>query len=165
MFTIYKIYYDEILIYIGRTQQKLQTRLHGHFFKAPMMREIDINGVTKIEFTKFETQADMFVWEIYLINKYKPPLNKDDKAKDNLTFDLIEPEFKKFYYYKISEWRDKINLKDKEYEKKKQEKIMLAEVFREQRKIKIETLPHEEYLEWLDNQKSNINYQSAKNGW
>ncbi len=39
-FILYKIYDDKGIIYLGRTKQKLQDRLRGHFFKKPMQREI-----------------------------------------------------------------------------------------------------------------------------
>lgn len=165
MFLLYKIYCNNELSYIGRSKQKLQVRLYQHFHKAPMIRDIDINQVTKIEFTELQSEADMNVWEIYLINKYKPHLNKDSKSKDDLTFDLIEPEFKEFYYYKIQEWKDSINLKDQEFEKKKQEKIMLANVFKEQCKEKRETLSSEDYIKWRNDQEGSLNYKASKEIW
>lgn len=44
---LYKIYYDDVLVYLGRTKQPLQTRLRGHFFKKPMHRVIDIQQVSR----------------------------------------------------------------------------------------------------------------------
>ena len=37
-----------------------------------------------VEYALCETEADMFVYEVYYINRFKPALNKDDKAKDEL---------------------------------------------------------------------------------
>lgn len=144
---------------------KLQDRLRGHFFKIPHMREIDINQVTKIEYAEFETNADMNVYEIYLINKFKPLLNKDDKTKDHLTIELPEVEFKQYFCPLLDKWKHQIRLKDIEYKNKKEENTRMAEVFRKQRKIKSDTLPYDEYREWLDGQETVINYMLDKSGW
>ena len=41
----------------------------------------------------------MFIYEIYYINIYKPPLNVDDKAKDDFTFgSLPEVEWLEWDY-------------------------------------------------------------------
>ena len=95
-FILYRIYYGDTIIYLGRTKQSLQNRIRGHLFKKPMHRSIDINEVTKIEYADFDSEADMNVYEIYYINLYKPPLNVDDKCKDNLTVSLPEIEWKLF---------------------------------------------------------------------
>jgi len=52
--TLYKIFYGNTLVYLGRTNQPLQNRLRGHFFKKPMHRCIDIELVTRIEYAEFE---------------------------------------------------------------------------------------------------------------
>lgn len=78
-------------------------------FAKPMHRAIDIHNVTKIEYTILQTEADMNLYEIYLINLYKPPLNVDDKARDNLTITLPELEWSEFVSSKWDEW--KIELK------------------------------------------------------
>ena len=79
---LYKIYYengtDNVLVYLGRTNQKLKNRLRCHFFKKPIVRVLDLKQVSKIEYAEFYTEADMFLYEIYYINKFKPPLNVDD---------------------------------------------------------------------------------------
>lgn len=95
-FTLYQIYYGDDLVYIGRTMQPLQDRIRNHVFGRPMHRKIDMFLVSRIEFATFKTQADMYLYEIYLINKYKPPLNCDDKATDDLTVSLPEPEWALF---------------------------------------------------------------------
>lgn len=48
-FILYRIYYGDHIVYVGRTKQPLQTRIHGHMFAAPMHRSIDIHNVSKIE--------------------------------------------------------------------------------------------------------------------
>ena len=108
-FILYKIYYGEELVYLGRTTQLLQDRIRNHLFKRPMLKKIDINKVSKIEYAEFKTRADLYLYEIYYINLYKPIFNKDDKALTNclssstinmfivsLYFFNIEKDFKNF---------------------------------------------------------------------
>lgn len=111
-FKLYKIYSENCLLYLGRTKQPLKTRLHQHFFKAPMVREINIDAVTKIECALFPTEADMNVMEVYLINKLKPVLNRDDKAKDELTFELPSVQFFEYECHLMQKWSDEIHLAD-----------------------------------------------------
>lgn len=116
-FTLYKIYYDNALVYIGRTKQPLQNRIRGHLFQKPMHRTIDINQVSKIEYTELPTEADMNLYEIYYILKYKPSLNVDDKTKDDLTINLPELEWEIFTTHLWDKWLDEINNKQNEYDK------------------------------------------------
>lgn len=111
-FKLYKIYSETCLLYLGRTKQPLKSRLHQHFFKAPMVREINVDAVTKIECALFPTEADMNVYEIYLINKLKPVLNRDDKAKDELTFELPPVQFIEYECHLMEKWREEIHLAD-----------------------------------------------------
>ena len=87
-FIVYRIYYGDTIVYVGRTKQPLQSRIHNHFHKSAFTMLLDINYVSKIEYTMFNTAADMAVAEVYYINKYHSMLNKDDHMKDNLTFDV-----------------------------------------------------------------------------
>jgi hypothetical protein len=109
---LYKFYYGEQCVYLGRTSQDFKNRLRGHFFKKPMHRAININLVTKIETVVLPTQADMFLYEIYYINKLRPALNVDDKAIDGLglTVNLPELEFQEYKLNLLDKW--KLILKD-----------------------------------------------------
>lgn len=118
-FLLYRIYYGNEIVYVGRTMQPLQTRMHDHFFKKPMVREIDINQVTKIEYTTFTSQADQYVMEIYFINLWKPKLNKDDKAADSLTLTLPEATWTEFKTPLMDKWIEQIAERDVQHEKKK----------------------------------------------
>lgn len=87
-----------------------------------MLRDIDIFQISKIEYAEFPTVADMYLYEIYYINLYKPQLNKDDKARDMLTVTLPEVEWKQFTSPLIEKWKTQIIdadaiLKEKEAEK------------------------------------------------
>lgn len=114
--TLYKIYYGETLVYLGRTKQPLQNRLRGHFFKKPMHRVIDINHVTRIEYAEFPTVADMYLYEIYYINRLKPSLNVDDLAKDEITVALPEVPFIKYDCPLLEKWKKEINQNMSEWE-------------------------------------------------
>lgn len=111
-FILYRIYYGDCLAYLGRTKQPLQARIRGHMFATPMHRAIDIHNVTKIEYTELTTEADMNLYEIYLINLWKPPLNVDDKAKDSLTIRLPELEWKEFFPSRWDEWKTELEPDD-----------------------------------------------------
>ena len=90
--TIYRVWYNgqngKHLVYIGRTKNNLTERIRQHHKKHPFQKVLKIDENTYIDYTEFNTVADMFVAEIILINQHKPPLNVDDKAKDELTLDL-----------------------------------------------------------------------------
>lgn len=104
-FILYRIWYGNNLVYIGRTKQPLQARIRGHMFSKPMHRAIDIHNVTMIEYTELPTEADMNLYEIYFINLWKPPLNVDDKARDDLTIVLPELPWKEFTPARWEEWK------------------------------------------------------------
>jgi hypothetical protein len=111
-FILYKIWYGDCLAYLGRTKQPLQARIRGHMFAKPMHRAINIHNVTKIEYTKLQTEADMNLYEIYFINLYKPPLNIDDKAQDNLTIQLPELKWEDFIPSKWEDWKIELSSDD-----------------------------------------------------
>jgi excinuclease UvrABC nuclease subunit len=111
-FILYRIWYKECIAYLGRTKQPLQARIRGHMFNKPMHRNIDIHNVSKIDYTMLKTEADMNLYEIYLINLWKPPLNVDDKAKDELTIILPGLEWKEFVPAKWDEWKTQLKSDD-----------------------------------------------------
>jgi hypothetical protein len=86
-----------------------------------MHRTIDINQVSRIEYAEFYTEADMFLYEIYLINLLKPPLNIDDKAQDNLTIALPEKVFKEFECSLMDKWKLELKTQENEWQKLKDE--------------------------------------------
>ncbi len=156
-FILYKIYDDKGIIYLGRTKQKLQDRLRGHFFKKPMQREIDIDVVTKIEHAEFNSEADMFLYEIYFINLLKPILNKDDKARDELTVKLPEVEFKVFDCGIMKKWKLEINKRDIEYQLHKEKEVMREIKIRELKKLRHEKeITEDKYWILLDESNKEI---------
>ncbi len=108
MFTLYKIYYGDALAYLGRTRQPLKRRLRGHFFKKRLHKAVDIFRVTRIECAEFATCADMYLYEIYYINRLHPLLNRDDAAEDELTVSLPEVEFREFDCDLMEKWKAEV---------------------------------------------------------
>ena len=150
-FILYRIWYGDALVYLGRTKQPLQSRIHGHLFKKPMHRSIAINLVTKIEYAEFPTEADMNLYEIYFINLWKPPLNIDDKCKDELTVHWPDVKWKPFTTPLWNKWEKEISVIDREYQMKKQEKAAKLEMDRIMRnKWRSGEISEEEYDKYLD---------------
>lgn len=128
VYLLYKIFYKcpegEFVAYLGRTKQRINARLRGHFRQLPMHKLIDIFSVSRIEIAECRTEADMFLYEIYYINKYKPALNKDDKSKEELTIELPELDFKTLHNEEImKKWKREIE-SEKEAEKNIDEWIL-----------------------------------------
>lgn len=116
-FLLYRIYYGETLVYVGRTKQPLKNRIRGHLFAKPMHRTIAIEQVSKIEYAELSSAADMNLYELYYILLWKPPLNVDDKEKDTLSITLPELEWKPFRTSLWDKWMNEIANKQTEYER------------------------------------------------
>lgn len=149
-FILYRIWYGDTLVYLGRTKQPLQSRIHGHLFKKPMHRSISVNLVTKIEYVELPTEADMNLYEIYFINLWKPSLNIDDKCKDSLTVRLPDVEWKTFTTPLWDKLKIEIATLDKEYQMQKQEKAAKQEMDRIMRsKWHSGEITEEEYQKYI----------------
>lgn len=157
---LYKIYYSDELVYLGRTKQSLEDRLRAHVLKKPMVREIDIDLISKVEFAEFETVADMYLYEVYLINLLKPPLNKDDKAKDHLTFQLPEVPFLPFSSKLWDSWMEKKKEKTSLYEQRRARlseiQKEISELRRSNREGKIKTEEFESKYDALADEKTEL---------
>lgn len=116
-YIVYRIYYGDYLVYVGRTKQPLQNRIRGHLFNKPMHRIISIEQVTKIEYAELGSEADMNLYEIYYILKLHPPLNVDDKAKDDLSVTLPDLEWREFSTHLWEGWRQEIAKQDSDAER------------------------------------------------
>lgn len=152
---LYRIWYGDIIVYLGRTKQPLQNRLRGHFFKNPIQRAIDIFKVSKIEYSVYGSVADMYLYEIYYINKYKPDLNRDDKAKDELSVFLPDMEWFEFKPPLMEKWREEISENDRIYAENRKQEAERAEMKR-QKRHKLREMWHngeiseDEYFDLLD---------------
>ena len=99
--------YNEI-IYIGYTGQKMAQRMNQHFTKGHLPKSV-YEEVAKIEYMKHKTKSDAQVWEVYLINKYKPRYNTLNKKNDMLTIDLGEENWKVYQVLKQQVTKQKAN--------------------------------------------------------
>lgn len=106
-YIVYKVYYGDKLVYIGRTKQRLIDRMRMHFFGNPLVPKLNIFDVSKIEYALFATECDQFVYEVYLINLYQPCLNIHDLGNDKLTIYLPEPKFHIWKNNIFDKWKDK----------------------------------------------------------
>ena len=96
----FKDKYDNV-IYIGYTGQTMAQRMNQHFTKGHLPKSV-YEEVAKIEYIKHKTKSDAQVWEVYLINKYKPRYNTLNKKNDVLTIDLGEENWKVYQVLKQS---------------------------------------------------------------
>ena len=87
-FFLYRIYYDNRIVYIGRTTQPLTRRLYQHMNKPANLIKLNPLLVDKVEFAECCSEADMCLYEVYYINLLHPELNEDAKAEDELTLSL-----------------------------------------------------------------------------
>ena len=106
-YIVYRIYYDNQIVYVGRTKQRLIDRVRMHFFGNPYMPKIDIFRTTKIDYALFDSESDQFVYEVYLINLYRPFLNQHDLGHGNLTISLPEPKFYNWESPILEKWKEK----------------------------------------------------------
>lgn len=126
-YTLYRIYYDDVIVYLGRTMQPLRSRIRGHLFKKPMHRAISIDQVSKIEYATFQSEADMFLYEIYYINLWKPALNRDDKAPDALSVSLPDVSWQLFSTHLWEKWKNEIAAMDAADEERRRRKSKAIE--------------------------------------
>lgn len=120
---LYQVYYGEHLIYLGRTRQPIDRRLHGHFFNKPMHKKLDVRSVSRVRVAKTQTTADMYLYEIYYINRLKPPLNCDDKAKDDLTIELPELEWLEYDPKLMPKWIAEADRREQAAKERRQREI------------------------------------------
>ncbi len=144
---LYRIYYGKQLMYLGRTEQPISNRLRGHFFAKPMHRVVDLRSVSLIEIAECKTTADMYLYEVYYINRDKPPLNVDDKAQDNLTAELPDLAWVDYTPPLIDKWRKSIAESEAKEEAKRQRRAAWRDAREENRR----RLSGEAWHEWCFN--------------
>ena len=87
---IYRLYKDNNIVYIGKSKNLLK-RIRVH------------TGFDEFDFVTLNSSADLDIYEIYYINKYKPELNKDCNSNDELSVELKELTFsERFNKYDLS---------------------------------------------------------------
>lgn len=162
-YTLYRIFYGNDIVYVGRTMQPLQSRLHAHFFKKRLVRAIDIDKVSLVEYSTYKTKADMYLYEIYFINLYKPMLNCDDLAHDSLSVTLPAVEWKEFTTPLWDKWKAEIGKRDKAEETAKQHYDSVIEKNRQMRRAKIKgEITEDEYWEFYDKEVAPYKFKNSK---
>ena len=94
---IYRMF-DEAdnLLYIGKTSQ-LDYRLYAHFYKNPEPWE---DTVVRMDVCEFANEADMHVYEMYLVTKHSPVFNRDAKCPSAPSFELPD-----IVFVELSDWK------------------------------------------------------------
>lgn len=160
MFILYKIYYkdsnnNDILVYLGKTTQKLNSRLHNHFFKDKKSKVLDLNLVSKIEYCTCESQADLNLYEVYFIEFFKPLLNKDVKSKDKLTVELPSLQWNLFVTYLLEKWKSELNLRNLTEKEKQDSDNRIINVFKETYNKNQKEMNPNEFNKWFELTKNN----------
>lgn len=150
-FHVYRIFYGEELVYVGRTMQPIKDRIRAHLLRPLNKRVIDIKRVTKIEYADLDTESDMNLYEIYYINLFKPVLNIEDKSMDPLTIRLPELSWKVFTTPMWSRWEREIAKNDRDLENTllEREAFQCAKKYLE-RQVLLGECPEEDFEEFLD---------------
>ena len=103
---LYKIYMGHKCVYVGTTTGDLTATLRIHFFSKE--NTLDLERVSKIEYTTVPSQADCFVYRAYLVNLLKPIYNKSDRARDILSQGIVLPELNFIEYNNpiVDKWKN-----------------------------------------------------------
>lgn len=101
---VYKYVCNDEIIYIGKSDCNIKGRLECHR-DEPKFKPYLKSGCT-IYYAWLPNPAYTVILETYLINKYKPCLNKTLKYDDNLLFDIPEPCWHKMTSYNIALEKD-----------------------------------------------------------
>ena len=96
-FYIYRYYNknDEV-IYVGLTARPIAKRVKEHEVEE-LQKE-----TARIEYSTVESAADMRMYELFYINKYKPKYNKRDLYKDGVNLSIPELKFIPFLFPRYS---------------------------------------------------------------
>lgn len=92
------------IIYVGKTCRKLDDRMGEHFGGKGHLPKECYSSVAKIEYMAVKTDADALLVEVYLINKYRPIYNKQNKSNhigQTINLDVSE-NWKTYRIYKAN---------------------------------------------------------------
>lgn len=70
---------DNRIIYVGKTTKSMKKRMNGHKHCPKQCYQ----ERKRIQYAELETEADLFIYEVYYINKYMPKYNKATKYKQS----------------------------------------------------------------------------------
>lgn len=103
---LYKIYMGRKCVYIDATTVDLTATLRMHFFGKE--DTLDLERVSKIEYTTLPSFADCLVYKAYYTNLIKPLYNKSDKARDEISNTIVLPDLNFIEYNNpiIEKWKE-----------------------------------------------------------
>lgn len=104
MYYIYKYVENNKIIYIGKTVN-LKQRIYQHSIEKKFMEHPNAS----IYFFECASEADMTIYEIYYIYKYKPELNVSyNQRPDSFIKEIFleEKEWKEYSYVQTEEYKD-----------------------------------------------------------
>ena len=106
---VYKYVEDNEIIYIGKNDTDLHTRISQHVSEKKFKEHPD----AKIYYGELANSVESRFMEMMLINRYKPILNVVDKVEGNSFIDFTEPEWKP--YVKPADGRKSVVKKPKPF--------------------------------------------------
>lgn len=95
---VYKYVCDGEIIYVGKTDSNLFQRIYAHKSEDKFLPFID---KCEIYYSNCKNPAHTAILETYLIDKYKPKLNKAMKYDDDLGITIKEPEWLEYDTQKL----------------------------------------------------------------
>jgi len=81
--------HDDV-IYIGRTNNLKRRLEQEHFSKEGHLPRECYDECAVVEYMELQSESEMKIYELYLINKYSPRYNVMEKRSDNFNFILEE---------------------------------------------------------------------------
>ena len=91
---IYKYVKDGEVIYLGKTKRALNKRINEH--------KKDLPDGCDIYYFECESESDMNIAELFLIDKYKPLYNKDCNSSETQTsYSFAEPTWRPIISYRV----------------------------------------------------------------
>ena len=108
-YMVYKYVHDDEIIYVGKTNSNIISRIDYHSAEGKFQPYLEN---CQIFYGECKNPAHTAILETYLINKYKPILNKSMKYDDNLGIKIEEPTWVLF-----KDIRQKREIKSKQINK------------------------------------------------
>lgn len=103
---VYAIYGADCCLFVGKTTaRRLVDKLYHHFHKNRKYVQIDVTKVERIEYSRYKTEADMALYELYWIYKLHPVMNRHGK-KDELTLELPYVRWYQYVPRLLNKWKE-----------------------------------------------------------
>lgn len=119
MYGIYKLVKDGNIVYIGKSDSSILSRIMNHTKEEKFA---DYSG-SEIFYFEVKNSTETTIYEKLLINKYKPILNVTDVHDESVDIPFEEPEWKPFDIEEETERekQKKAEIRAKERERRKSE--------------------------------------------